>query len=67
MRLRFGDGLEVAMLDKGHMALRHRNDAMIHGLEQERMQIDKIAGNVQGGDLARAIGQEFVARRKAVD
>jgi hypothetical protein len=62
-----GDPLQLRMVGKGNMACRHCNDAVVHLLQQESMQVDKIARHMQRRYLPRAIGQNLVSARKAIE
>jgi hypothetical protein len=46
---------------EGDLAGREGCDAMVHSLQNEAMQVDEVAGDVKGRDLAFAVGQDLVA------
>ena len=50
---------------RGDHALRQGDDAMVHLLHHEAMQIDKVAADIQFGDLPSAIRECRIASREA--
>jgi hypothetical protein len=49
------------------MAGRKRDDAVIHGFQQEGMQVYEIAGDVERRDLPRAFRRQFVSGSEPVN
>ena len=63
----FCDGLEVGVVGKGDGAGRQSDEAVIHRLQQESVKVDEVACDMNGGDLAAAIGEKLVAGSQSLD
>ena len=66
MRILVGDLLQRRMRNGRDAAGGERQDAVIHRLQQEAVQIEEVAGNMERGDLPPAVGHDLVAGGKAV-
>ena len=67
VRQPFGDALQKLVWHQGDAAPCQRTDAVVHRLEDKGMEIDEIAHNVDGHDLAPAVIDQRVARREPVE
>jgi hypothetical protein len=65
--MRLGDLTQGAVRDQADPAGCERHHPMVHRLQQETVQVDEIAWDVQGGELAPAVPQQLVAGGKALE
>ena len=66
MGMLLGDPAQVLMGKLYEPAGRERQDAVIHGLQQEAMEIHEVAWDVKGRDLSLAVQEELVAGHEAL-
>jgi hypothetical protein len=67
MRLALGDLADSLVRNDRDLDRRHRADIVLEALEQEAVQVDEVAGDVELHDLALAVGQIPVAADEAVE
>jgi hypothetical protein len=66
MRILVRDLLQRRVRDAGDAAGREGQNPVIHGLQQEAVQVDEVAGNVEGRYLPPSVGDDLVAGGKPV-
>ena len=62
-----GHRLDPAAGDEGDPGARERGDAVVHLAEDGDVEVAGIAGDQEGRNLPRPIGEQFVARRPALE
>src|SRR5215203_4076187 len=67
MRLPFCDLAKRVVREKGGHTGCQRRDAMVHLLQNETVQVDEVAGDVDCRDLAASVGQQRIARGEALE
>ena len=66
-RCRTRDLVDSGLLDIGDAAIGQRDDPVIHCVEYSDVEVAEIARDQKGGDAARAIAQNLVARRPPIE